>query len=409
MNKHSYGKTLATMVTLLVVAFLLSCNQTNKPSEKKGHHGENGKNRERLFYAFDPGFIARPMHAYDEGASMQPRIFLFDNSDNFNLDILNQQNPYTHFGYKGFLYHREDRLLLLTSWVHVAGKKESRLSVLDDRTFSLIKQETFRSAPDGSGETIPSSMFAVDEHAVFMVYDESRVTMKLDIETGKWHLVEALGGRSLSHITVLDDKVFAAELDQTSFTYKLICFDPKTEKVEEISIGEPYEFIGWDGGLVTLGYRDRKVAIYSATERSFVVPAFRLSKGFEPVSNAVWDPESNRIFLTFNQQEKKAATIYSVPADTASTDKELTPAPFGKLDMQPNKNGGRTVLFVDHHHRMLFAFYFHSDRYFGGARVAYFDLKKQPNNRGITDPDKVHIIGAQLGLPPAFAFTSLLR
>lgn len=123
--------------------------------------------------------------------------------------------------------------------------------------------------------------------------------------------------------------------DQTSFTYKLICFDPKTEKVEEISIGEPYEFIGWDGGLVTLGYRDRKVAIYSATERSFVVPAFRLSKGFEPVQQCrVGSRKQPHLRTVQSTWEKKAATIYSVPADTASTDKELTPAPFGKLDIQ---------------------------------------------------------------------------
>lgn len=70
--------------------------------------------------------------------------------------------------------------------------------------------------------------------------------------------------------------------------------------------------MGWDGDILALAYAGRGVALYSVTERKFVVPELTLAKGFGNPSNAVWDKKTNHLFLTFNESDRHQKNIFAI-------------------------------------------------------------------------------------------------
>lgn len=394
------------VTALLLAMVLLACNEKPLPAEKPTPNAEVPEVplvRDRLFYAFDKGFISKPMHGYELASSYGPRIFLFDNENRFEKDVLNKVNPYTTWGYEGFLYHVGNKLYLLTAWLKVGTEERmGRLSVLDDRTFSLITQKDFPTKIEGADGEIPKSIFAFNEKEVFVVYNTNGIVERIDLETLKVEQVKGLAGKILTHVQVLGDRMYAGEY--TGHDCKLLAYNPETGELESIDIGTPSKLMGWDGDILALAYAGRGVALYSVTKRKFVVPKLTLAKGFANPSNAVWDKKTNRLFLTFNESDRHMKNIFAVDLGSLSSSREeAVPQKVATLGMG-GMGMGRTALFMDHNQGHLLAMYYHNDRHLGGGRAELFKIEEAGTLKSLG----AHNLGRDMGMPPVVAYTTPL-
>lgn len=359
----------------------------------------------------DRGRISIDQGVAYEKHSDEARIYFFTKEGKLNSNILNERNPYHRWGFNASLYPTAEgrELLLISPMLRVnnqlhnasipAFQDKGRMSILNSSTMDLISAIDFTAyGYEQEVRTFPDEAFAFDRESVYLIHNSAKKTFKIDLSTPEQTRseVKALDGVIYSTPYIYRGKIYA--LDQTTLgKYQLMYYDPKSDLVKRIYVGNPNRVITWRDDLLYLSYRDGSIAIFCLFKEQFVLPPTKLHEDLGEVYYALLDQSEQILYLTFNESFVRP-NIYRLPLGEVKAG--VMPQIFTKLPMETSDDSsGKVRLYIDEEHHLLYTIFFHSQRYFHGGKAHVYKLDEPTAEGKPAKPLREYSLQAELANP----------